>query len=296
MENQNESPPSGEASDQQGSSTAANPPTNLPFGAGGTIAVDQTAIPQILNPYAAAAAAIALANQQMAQSFQANAMGFFQQPNGAFRQPTITNSGAQSQGPSADAPPSNSAASFSSQDSAINSSSQNGQNVAQAGAANAVQNAPFPFPTQTPLAALFAGGWLTAGNTNQAPPVTLAPQQNNVQQQQANNNVFHKSAAASKASVPKAAPKSTEAPPAQSTPHASAAMAAAQVVAAHHAAAASSSVMTNAAFAHMQNWKLDQLGTFSAGLHSFLFLRRTALTHLHFAFPSHRVARPTTTR
>ena len=131
MDKQSDPPPSGEGSEQLGSSAAANPPSNqnLPFGGSANVILDQTAIPQIINPYAAAAAAIALAHQQMAQSLQANAMGLSQQPNGAFIQPISTNPSAQTSQEPSDAPPTNSSASISSSishGSTNNASNQNG--------------------------------------------------------------------------------------------------------------------------------------------------------------------------
>jgi len=93
MDKPNAPVPPGEDSEQRNSSTAANPASNLPFGG----AVEQqNKIPQLLNPYAAAAAAIAMANQQMASqqmvhSLQANMAGSSQPLNGLFIQPTNTN-------------------------------------------------------------------------------------------------------------------------------------------------------------------------------------------------------------
>jgi hypothetical protein len=268
MDKPNVPVPPREDVEQVSSSTAANPAPNVPFAM-----VDQNfaAMQQLLNPYAAAVAAIALGNQQMTQSIQPNMAVSSQQPNVAFGAPAAAQQTAASSG-------TNSA-------TASNSSQASANNVISAPNVPAsiypLQQLVFPFPAAQAnpfAAALLAGGALLPGIV--ATPATAAlaaAQPNNVQQQQqlANNNtaVFNAtSAPARAASEPKkkkrSPPKKTRAgtqhqqQQQQHVPGAAvAAAAAAQVVAAHHAAAATTNgVMANAMFAHMQNWKLDQLG------------------------------------
>lgn len=182
----------------------------------------------LFNPYAAAA--IAVANQQMAQqSMQSHAPqqpAYARPPMNSNLQPTTTSATSH-------ASPSVKKA----QPNAASAHVPSAQNASPSGVASPAQLSPFAFSPHQ-FAALLGGRF---------PAVIPAVQQNS-------GTAYNKalpSTAASAMAPPLAA--------ILTMPHAAAA-AAAQVVAAH-AATASSVAMVNAAFANMQNWKLDELGT-----------------------------------
>lgn len=278
MDKPNVPVPPREDVEQVSSSTAANPAPNVPFVGNAMVDQNFAAMQQLLNPYAAAVAAIALGNQQMTQSIQPNMAISSQQPNVAFGAPAAAQQTAASNGSQASA-----------------------NNVISAPSVtmNPLQQLAFPFPAAPAnpfAAALLAGGALLPGMVAHPATAALATAQpNSVKQQLANNStaVFNATSAPAPAvSEPKKKKKSphkkkTRAATQQQQQHVpgaavAAAAAAAQVVAAHHAAAATTNgVMANAMFAHMQNWKLDQLGTTVHRLGTMMIVSLHSLTILN---------------
>ena len=249
MDKPNIPAPSNEGQDHPVSSAVVNPAPNFAFGG----AVEHHAgVPQILNTYTAAAAAIAMAKQQVAQSLQPIISSSSQQMNVVFSSQTTTNANAQP-APSFPQSAQNVEVAHTNSLAANNSNDVTTQNTQQAAPVNAVQQLAFPFPPQHLVAALLGGGLLPLANQSLAPA-----QQNNIQQQLANTNMFNGNTGSNQS-----APQAASGIP---TPKANVnaardqlSAAAAQVVAAH-AAAASSGAMVNSVFANMQNWTLEQLG------------------------------------
>ena len=252
------SPPGGNQEPQRTAASAAyahsNPASSsagvFPVGAVGAMDLNQVAS-ALFNPYAAAVAAIAAANQHIAQSHIAASVkptqGGVPQSTNPHSLANSTNTGIPAHHFSSPQGKVN--------DAQINSSTGNEQHpstdvqaIQNAGAPNQTQLNQFVFP---PNFAAFLGG----GFTNHA----SAPQ-NNRQLPPTTHHSNNTHAAAS--NQPTAPTPSTMAPPASipSMPRTPAAVAAAaaQVVAAH-AAAASSGHVANALFANMQHWKLNQL-------------------------------------
>ena len=112
--------------------------------------------------------------------------------------------------------------------------------AAVSGVASPAQFSPFTFSPHR-FAALLGGGFPSA-----TPAV-----------QQTSDTVYNKA-------LPSTAVSAMSSPLAvvQSMPSAAVAAAAAQVVAAHAASASSGAMANNAVFANMQDWNLDQLGTY----------------------------------
>lgn len=229
---------------QPGASQAPNPALNVAFGG----ALGQTAgVPQLLNPFAAAAAAMAMAHSMQ----QPNVTVSSQQANMPF---TVTNLNPVGGAPSAAAAT-----------NGANPSTNNNNTVPQQVPSNPVPQLPFLFQPQNAFAAALLGGGflpgLTANPTSVALPAPAVQQQ---QQHVANNAVAVNGTTVAKtpkvAKKPRKRKKSAPKPPEPTVPRAevAAAHAAAQVVAAH--AASSGAVMANAMFANMQGWKLQQLG------------------------------------
>lgn len=251
--------PSNDDMDQKAAPTVANPAPNLPLsGAGG---IDVNRAPSLLNPWAAAA--IAMANQQVAQSLQQsqrlNTMFGGTQANANATAQTQQVTTAETQQPST-------TASSSSLNGSVNSTAASQNNVvAQAMTLNPLGALPLSGAAHNPFvaAALLGGGFLPG----LAAPA-LAQQQQHVQQLLANNVTTldqSRSCSAAKKSSRKSKGKASRGQ--QKQQHSlhrtgsSVANAAAQVAAAH-VAATNTVGIANALLANMQNWKLDQLGKY----------------------------------
>lgn len=247
MDKSNPAQSLGENSSQQGSSQVPMPAPNV------------AAPPQLLNPFVAAA--IAMANQQaMAQSMQANATLPTQQLNMPFNMQANTNSAGAQPTP------------------AIESN----RTSAPSAQSNPVQQLPFPFPPQNPfVAALLGGGFLpgptvlanpapgaaaalTTSSSISAPPPNVATQHVVKNGDSVSNPPVTETKARKRPRKKKQATETVQ-HVAQNVPHSAvAAAAAAQVLAAHGAfpTVSSGAAMQNTVFSNMQNWSIEQLGAF----------------------------------
>lgn len=243
MEKSNPAQSSSENSSQQGSSQVPVPAPNVGFGG---------AVPQLVNPFMAAAAAIAMANQQMAQSMQAK--------NPLSNHQSIVPFSVQSNTNSVGAP----------------AAETNGTNVPSAASQplNPMQQLSFPFPHQNPFAAALLSGLFSGSPALLNPaPGPAAPSINAASSTAPQHIVNNRDALsdnpvtetkARKRSRKKKVATETVQPVAQNVPHAAVAAAAAQVFAAHGAfpPVSSGAALPNTVFSHMQNWTPEQLGEF----------------------------------
>jgi PAS domain-containing protein len=196
----------------------------------------------------AAAAAIAMANQQMAQSMQAKNPLSNHQSNVPFSVQSNTNSvGA----PAAET---------------------NGTNVPSASQPlNPMQQLSFPFPHQNPFAAALLSGLFSGSPALLNPAPGPAAPSINAASSTAPQHIVNNGDALSdnpvtetkarKRSRKKKVATETVQPVAQNVPHAAVAAAAAQVFAAHGAfpPVSSGAALPNTVFSHMQNWTPEQL-------------------------------------
>lgn len=253
MNQSNPTQSSSENSNPQGSSQVPFPASNVAFG---------NVQPQLLNPFMLAA--IAMANQQMAQSMQANTSLPTHQPNMPFNvQANTTSAGGQPT-------------------TAAETNGANAPSAPQPVPSNPVQQLPFPFPPQNPfVAALLGGGFLpgqvalanpapgaaaalTTSSSINAPP-NAAAIQHLVNKGDFVSDTPGTETKARKRPRKKKLATETVQPVAQNVPRSAvAAAAAAQVLAAHGAfpTLSSGAAMPNAVFSNLQNLTLKQLGEF----------------------------------